>query len=230
MKALLTARFDKIGESLWFSLNVGLVHHFFYCQHGSQASKECFKQVEKIFWWPYKEIVTAVLGKVQDVVEAIEKKSIWRGETVWKKLPQCGIFHGLSIIFTTWWDFQLKGARIHISRNPKTSQNTWRKGGFFFRKTRRWRKFFLRKTWRNHLDYPEVKADLFLKGTLRETPRLPEGECKSYLRNTRRKYIDHPKAKEDIALGNTRWKHLDYLKVKEDFSEGNLMELPNLSK
>ena len=161
MKALLTARFDKIGESLWFSLNVGLVHHFFYCQHGSQASKECFKQVEKIFWWPYKEIVTAVLGKVQDVVEAIEKKSIWRGETVWKKLPQCGIFHGLSIIFTTWWDFQLKGARIHISRNPKTSQNTWRKGGFFFRKTRRWEK-------------------VFSKEDLKEPSRLPGGKSRSF--------------------------------------------------
>ena len=101
---------------------------------------------------------------------------------------------------------------------------------FFLGRLEGERKFFLRKTWRNHLDYPEVKADLFLKGTLRETPRLPEGECKSYLRNTQRKYIDHPKAKEDIALGNTRWKHLDYLKVKEDFFEGNLMELPNLSK
>ena len=41
-----------------------------------------------------KEIATVVLAKVQDVVKAIEKKSIQRGEIVWKKLPQCDVFHG----------------------------------------------------------------------------------------------------------------------------------------
>ena len=109
-------------------------------------------------------------------------------------------------------------------------QNSWRKGGFFLGRPEGERKFFLRKTRRNHLDYPEVKEYLLFKGNLRETPRLPKGECKSYLRNTWRKYINHPKAKVDISLGNTRRKHLDYPKVKEDFSEGNLMELPNLPK
>ena len=49
-----------------------------------------------------KEIATMVLAKVQDVVKAIEKKSIRRGEIVWKKLPQCDVFHGFSINFTTW--------------------------------------------------------------------------------------------------------------------------------
>ena len=41
----------------------------------------------KIFWWPCEEISIVVLAKVQDAIEAIEKKSIRKGETMWKKLP-----------------------------------------------------------------------------------------------------------------------------------------------
>ena len=43
-----------------------------------------------------------VLDEVQDTVKAIEKKSIWKGEIVQKKLPYCGIFRGYLITFTTW--------------------------------------------------------------------------------------------------------------------------------
>ena len=46
--------------------------------------------------------MTVVLTKVQDAVEVIKKKSIQKGETVRKKLPQCGVFHGLSITFIAW--------------------------------------------------------------------------------------------------------------------------------
>jgi len=42
------------------------------------------------------------LAKAEDAVETIVQKSIRRGETVQKKLPKFGIFHGLSITFTTW--------------------------------------------------------------------------------------------------------------------------------
>ena len=41
----------------------------------------------KTFWWPCKEITIVVLAKAQDVVEAIEKKFIQKGEIVWKRLP-----------------------------------------------------------------------------------------------------------------------------------------------
>ena len=106
-----------------------------------------------------------VLAKVQDVVEAIEKKSIWRGETMLKKLPQC-VFQCLSITFTTWLDFQLKGMRIHISRNPKTSQDTWRKGGLCSERPKGERTFF-----------PEEDPKEYLFGrNLKEPLSLLEGE------------------------------------------------------
>ena len=171
---------NKTGDSSWFSLNIGLVRHFFFGQRGGQASKECFEQAERIFWWPHKEIAIVVLAKVQDAVEAIEKKSSWRGETMPKKLPQCGIFHGLSITFTTWWDFQLKHVRIHISRNPKTSQDTWRKGGLCLERPEGERMFFLRKTRRN----------ICLGETWRNRLVYPKGEWRHYLGNTWRKHLD----------------------------------------
>ena len=114
---------------------------FYYCQCGSQASKECFEQAKRSSDGLAKNLLLWSLLKFKMLLRLFEKKSIRRGETVRNNLPQCGVFHGLSVIFTTWWDFQLKGVRIYISRYPKTSQNTWRKR-IFFRKTRRWEKVF----------------------------------------------------------------------------------------
>ena len=115
-----------------------------------------------------------VLDEVQDTVKAIEKKSIWKGEIVQKKLPYCGIFRGYLITFTTWWDFQLKGVGIHILRNPKTSQDTWRKGGLCSERPEGERMFFLRKTRRNHLGYLEVSEDFVWEP--KETLRPLEGK------------------------------------------------------
>jgi len=86
MNASLMARSNKTGDSSQFSLNVVLVHLLLLLMQKS-GFQGMLQASYKIFWWPCKEIVTVVLAKIQDVVKAIEKKSIQMGKTVHKSCP-----------------------------------------------------------------------------------------------------------------------------------------------
>ena len=154
------ARSNKNGESSWFSLNVGLVRHF-YCQRKSHASKECFKQAKRSSDSLAKKLRLWSLLKFRMLLRLL-KRSPFRRERPCKKIcPNIAFsmvsrsLSQLSEIFD-WrvWGFTYQETQRHLRILGEMED--------FFRKTRRWEKvFFLRKTWRNHLDYIEVKEDFF---------------------------------------------------------------------
>ena len=90
------ARSNKIGDSSHLSLNEDLVYLFSIINLEIKLQINASSRLQDhlmILRWGY--------AKAQDVVETTNQTSIKGVETVQKKLPQCGIFHGLSINFTT---------------------------------------------------------------------------------------------------------------------------------
>ena len=63
--------------------------------------------------------MTAVLAKVQDAVEAIEKKSIRKGETVRKKLPLVWRFPWSLDHFYNLMRFSTEGCEDSHTKKPK---------------------------------------------------------------------------------------------------------------
>ena len=112
-----------------------------------------------------------VLAKVQDAIEAICKKVHSEGRDRAKKFALVWRFPWSLDHFHNLMRFSTEGCEdLHI-KIPKDILEHLEKEDFFLGRPEGEKKFFLRKTRRNYLDYSEVKKDIFLKGNLRETPQ-----------------------------------------------------------
>ena len=132
------AKSDKTGFSSWFSLNVGLVHHFFYCQCESWASKECFKQVTRPFDDLAKKLRLWCLLKLKMLLRLL-KRSSFRGERSCEKGCPSVAFFMVAWSLSQLGEIFIEGCEDSHIKKPKIISGYLEKERILFRKTQRWK-------------------------------------------------------------------------------------------
>ena len=129
---------------------------FFSCQRGSQASKKCFEQAKSSSDGLAKKLRLWSLLKFKILLRLL-KRSPFEGERPWEKSYPSVAFSMVSRSLHNLVRFSTEGCDDSHIKIPKDIAKYLEKERNFLGRLEGERKFFLRKTWRNHLDYLKVK-------------------------------------------------------------------------